>query len=224
MLWFEFAGTTIGALTETRVAKQQSRCKEFKRIQSCTRQFTMVSTVARVWQTLRSYLILCLPHLLPSFLASTTPSLPHQNKIVPFSHLPSLLHLWKGNARKRFLPQLPPMITSSLLTSPLMVHQSMSLYHLQHLTQSTRLSTFLMSLMMSLNTSLNLDSFPLFFLFQALFQWSYAKTNCVIYIVLFLEIGSIVAVVEPIFLFSILAFRMNEKRTMFWLVSSANIS
>jgi len=159
---FQFSGTTIGALTETRVAQQPSRCKEFRRIQFCTRPSTMVTTLARAWKTLRLYLTLCLLHLLPSSLALTTPFLPHPNKSAPFSHLLSL-HLSKGSARRRFLPQLPPMITLSLLTSPLMLHQGMSLYHHQHLTQSTRVWTFQMSsvillnLMMSLNPSLNLD-------------------------------------------------------------------
>lgn len=207
MLWFEFSGATLGALTETRVAKRQSRCKEFRRIQSCTRQSTTVNTVARTWETPRSYST-CLLHLLPSFLASTIPSLLYQNKSVPFSHLLSL-HLSKGSAKRRFHPQLPPMITSSLLTSPLMMlHQDMSLYHLQHLTLSTRLSTFQISLMMSFKTSLNLDSFPLSSYFKFYFNL-YAKTNCVIYIVVFLEIGS-----STHLLFSIL-MRKKKKQCCF---------
>lgn len=163
MLWFEFSGTTIGALTEIRVAQQKSRCKELRRIQSCTRPSTMVTTPARAWKTLRLYLTLCLLHLLPCSLALTALFLLHPNKSAPFSHLLSL-HLSKGSARRRlFLPQLPPMITSSLLTSPLMIHPGMSLYHHQHLTQSTRVWTFQMSsmilhnLIMSLNPSFNLD-------------------------------------------------------------------
>lgn len=164
VLTFQFSGTTIDALTNlTKVAKQQNRCKEFKRNQSYTRPPTMASTLARTWQTLRSYLTLCPLHPHPSSLALTTPSQPHQSKSAPFSHLLICHHQWKGSARRRSLPQLPPIIISSLLTSLLIAHQGiMSLYH-QHLTQSTRVWTFrmscmiLLSLMMPLNPSLNLD-------------------------------------------------------------------
>lgn len=167
VLTFQFSGTTIGALTNlTKVAKQQNRCKEFKRNQSYSKPPTMGTILARTRQTLISYLTPCPLHPLPSSLALTTPFQPHPSKSAPFSHLPIISHhhhQWKGSARRRSLPQFPPMITSSLLTSLLIAHQGiMSLYH-QHLTQSTRVWTFrmscmiLLSLMMPLNPSLNLD-------------------------------------------------------------------
>lgn len=150
-------GTTIGALTNLiKVAKQQNRCNKFKKIQSFTRQPTMATTLARTW-TLKSYLTLCRLQLHPNSLALTTPSQPHQTKSAPFSQLLSHQQ-WKGSARRRSLPPLPPMIISSILISLLMIHQGMSIYH-QHLNQSTRVWTLmlcmiLLSLMMSLNPSL----------------------------------------------------------------------
>lgn len=93
ILTFQFSGTTIDALTNlTKVAKQQNRCKEFKRNQSYSKPPTMGTILARTRQTLISYLTPCPLHPLPSSLALTTPFQPHPSKSAPFSHLPIISH------------------------------------------------------------------------------------------------------------------------------------